>query len=152
MTYDAYLAELAARQANLGPPTEIRRPNEGNRDDKWANAKPLAKDEGQSAYILGETKDKTRNRERKTKQLVEIETRYGEPRENRRGGGDRGGRGRGERGGRGGRGGDRGDRDRAPRGERYGGDRHGERGNRGGKDSSNVNINDARSFPALGAA
>jgi len=142
-TYDDYLAELAARQANLGPRTEVRRPNEGTREDKkWANAKPLPKVEGEGEYFIGESKDKTRNRERKGKQLLDIELRFVD--QNKRGGGERGsGRGRGsDRGGRGGRG----DRS-APRSDR---------GNRGGKVSTinvniDVNIHDSSTFPALGA-
>jgi plasminogen activator inhibitor 1 RNA-binding protein len=143
-TYDDYLAELAARQANLGPRTEVRRPNEGTHEDKkWANAKPLSKVEGEGEYFIGESKDKTRNRERKAKQLLDIEPRYVD--QNKRGASERGGgRGRGsDRGGRGGRGSDR----NAPRSDR---------GNRGGKVSVtnvniNVNINDSSTFPALGA-
>ncbi|KAI5804345.1 hypothetical protein EDC01DRAFT_627207 [Geopyxis carbonaria] len=145
-TYDEYLAELAQRQADLGPPTEVRRPNEGSRTDKkWATAKEIKKEED-AAYFAGEAKDKTRNRERKTKQVLDIEPRYVEPRDgNRRGGSDRGGRGRGE--GRGGRG--RGDRG-APRGDRgdrsYRGDRPAPKGG-----NAPVSLGDDKAFPALGA-
>lgn len=150
-TYDEYLAELAARQANLGPPAAVRRPNEGTREDKkWATAKPLEKEAGED-YFAGDAKDKTRTRERKTKNLLDIEPRFVEPNQQRRGGG-------GERG-RGGRGrGDRGRGDGAPRGNR--GDRGGDRNDRGpprnayqgGRPAGgNVNVQDESAFPALGA-
>lgn len=144
-TYDDYLAELAQRQANLGPRTDVRRPNEGSREDKkWANAKAL--DKADEEYFAGEDRDKTRTRQRKQKNLLDIEPRFVEPRENRRGG-DRGGRGgRGDRGGRGGRGGG-GDRPRGDRGD-YG-NRGGHRGGR--NQSTNVNTNDSSAFPPLGA-
>ncbi|TGZ79095.1 hypothetical protein EX30DRAFT_373242 [Ascodesmis nigricans] len=136
-TYDEYLAELAQRQAELGPRSDVRKPNEGTQDKKWANAKPFTKQEGE--YFAGEAKDKSRNRERKQKQVVDIDMRFTEPSRGERGG--RGGRGgRGDRGGRGGRGGDRG----APRAER------GERGGRGGRAAAPVNLADDSAFPSLG--
>lgn len=140
-TYDEYLAELAARQANLGPPVAVRRPNEGTREDKkWANAKPLEKEGGED-YFAGDAKDKTRTRERKTKNLLDIEPQFVEPRDQRRGGG-RGGRGRG----------DRGRGDGAPRGR---GDRGAPRGSayHGGRQQapSRAYIKDDSAFPALGA-
>lgn len=137
-TYDEYLAELAQRQADLGPPTEVRRPNEGGNDKKWAAAKELSrKDEEEGDYFVGEAKDKTRNRERKTKQVLDIEPRFVEPRDPGRGGrgrarGDRGSRGRGERGSRG---------DRSDRGDDH----------RGGKSLGAPAITDTRAFPNLGA-
>jgi len=139
-TLDEYLAERAARQADLGPPSEIRRPNEGTRDNKkWANAKALPK-EDDGDYFAGESKDKSRNRERKQKQLLDIEPRFVEARENRRGG---------DRGGRGGRGGEGRGRGRgAPRGDR-GGERGGARGGR--PSNAGVNIMDEKAFPTLGA-
>jgi plasminogen activator inhibitor 1 RNA-binding protein len=156
-TYDEYKAELAARQAELGRPTEIRKPNEGARNDKkWAAAKELSKEE-EAAYFAGESKDKTRTRERKTKQFVEVETRFVEPRENRpRGGGERGERG--DRGGRGGRG-DRGDRPRGGRGGDRGdrsAPRGGDRAPRGDRRPARapgapVNVKDEAAFPSLGA-
>ncbi|KAL7270315.1 hypothetical protein RUND412_006981 [Rhizina undulata] len=135
-TYDVYLAERAQRAAELGPPSEVRRPNEGSRvDKKWAAAKELSrKEEEEDAYFVGENKDRFRNRERKQKTFLDIEPRYVEPREARRGG-DRGGRG------------GRGDRGRGPRGGR-GGDRDFQ--NRGGpKTASHVPTLDE--FPNLGA-
>jgi len=146
-TLDEYLAERAARQADLGPPQEIRRPNEGTQNKKWANAKAIERDEESGDYFAGESKDKTRNRERKQKQLLDIEPRFVEPRENRRGG---------DRGGRGGRGGERGRGRGAPRGDR--GDRGSDRpargsGGSGGGGGRNpaVNIMDKDAFPTLGA-
>ncbi|KAI5847853.1 hypothetical protein DFP73DRAFT_572360 [Morchella snyderi] len=140
-TYDEYLAELAQRQADLGPPTEVRRPNEGGNDKKWAAAKEFSREEG--AYFVGESRDKTRNRERKTKQILDIEPRYVEPRDAGRGGA-RGGRGRGgDRGGRG-----RGER--APRGDRDG-DRRGDYRGTGKSSTGTPNLDDTSAFPSLGA-
>lgn len=144
-TYDEYLVELAQRQADLGPPAEVRRPNEGGSGKKWAAAKELSrKEEEEGDYFVGESKDKARNRERKTKQVLDIEPRFVEPREAGRGG-PRGGRGRG--------GADRGTRGRGD-GSR-GGDRGGDRGNRRGdyhthKTGAAVNIADPSAFPSLG--
>lgn len=144
-TYDEYLVELAQRQADLGPPVEVRRPNEGGSNKKWATAKELSrKEEEEGDYFVGESRDKARNRERKTKQVLDIEPRFVEPREAGRGG-PRGGRGRGS--------GDRGSRGRGERGSR-GGDR-GDRGDRRGdyhahKTGAAVNIADPSAFPSLG--
>jgi len=133
-TYDEYLAELAARQANLGPPAAARRANEGTREDKkWANAKPLEKEGGED-YFAGDAKDKTRTRERKTKNLLDFEHRPFEPRDRRAGGErGRGGRGRGD-------GGPRSGRDRGPRGGHPSGGRY----------TGAVNVKDESAFPALG--
>lgn len=142
-TYDEYLTELAQRQADLGPPVEVRRPNEGGSNKKWATAKELSrKEEEEGDYFVGESKDKTRNRERKIKQVLDIEPQFAEPREAR--GGMRGGR---ERGG-GGGGGNSGkeprnkhkNSDRAPRGGDY----------RGQQSGGAVNIADSSAFPSLG--
>lgn len=131
-TYDEYLAELAQRQADLGPPVEARRPNEGGSDKKWSTAKELSRKEEEGDYFVGESKDKSRNRERKTKNVLDIEPHFIEPRE-----AGRGGRGRGGRGGRG-----RGDRgSRSDRGDQY--------RNRSTGDA--VNIADPSAFPSLGA-
>ncbi|KAL0632971.1 hypothetical protein Q9L58_008129 [Maublancomyces gigas] len=147
-TYDEYLAELAQRQADLGPPVEVRRPNEGSSNKKWATAKELSrKEEEEGDYFIGESKDKARNRERKTKQVLDIEPRFVEPREGSRGGSaPRGGRGRGgDRGGRG-----RGDRDRGDRGGDRGGDRRGGYNGPTRGSGGAVNIADPSAFPSLG--
>jgi len=133
-TYDEYLAELAQRQADLGPPAEVRRPNEGGSDKKWAAAKEFSRKEGEGDYFVGESKDKTRNRERKTKQTLDIELRFAEPREAGRGGA-RGGRGRG-----------RGDRGHRGSNDHSGGDYYGNRST-----GASVNISDTSAFPSLGA-
>lgn len=139
-TYDEYLAELAQRQADLGPPVEARRPNEGGGDKKWAAAKELSrKEEEEGDYFVGESKDKARNRERKTKKVLDIEPRFVEPRESGRGA-PRGGRARGS---------DRGSRGRGDRGSR-GGDRGDRRGSEH-KGGGAVNIADSNAFPSLGA-
>ncbi|RPA95020.1 hypothetical protein L873DRAFT_1830097 [Choiromyces venosus 120613-1] len=137
-TLDEYHAELEQRRADLGPPTEARRPNEGSQNDKkWAGKELSRKEEEEDVFFAGESREKTRIRERKQKNLLDIETRYAEPRENRRGG-DRGGRGRGDRGrGRGGGG------DRLPRNDNY---HHG-----GQKSGGHVDVADKSAFPALGS-
>jgi len=141
-TLEDYKAELAARQANLGPPPSVRRPNEGSRENKkWANAVPLAKDDDEDAFIAPKEGKQKPPKERKTKQLLEIDATAETG--NRRGGSGRGGRG------------DRGDRGRGGRGGR--GEFRGER--RGGAPSygqapgksSVVKIDDTKAFPALGA-
>ncbi|CAZ79465.1 unnamed protein product [Tuber melanosporum] len=134
-TLDEYRAELEQRRDGLGPPTEVRRPNEGTKNDKkWAGKELSRKVEEEDVFFAGESREKTRTRERKQKYLLEFETRYSEPRENRRGG-DRGGRGRGDRG----------------RG-RGGGDRRSDNYHRGGqKPGGHVNVADESAFPALGS-
>ena len=148
-SYDEYLAEQLEKRANLGSSLEARKANEGSKaDKKWANAKPISKDEEEDSYISGKGGKTTRQRERKEKQTVEIDHRFQEaPR------GDRGGRGRG-RGGdfRGDRGGGRG----RGRGDGFRGESRGEyRGNRGGGGrggrGENVNVSDENAFPSLGA-
>lgn len=153
-SFSDYLAEQAQKKLNLGNPLEARKPNEGSKvDKKWAKAKalPQEKDEDEEAYFVGGEKKANRIRERKEKQLVDIDHRFVEqPRE--RGTGGRGGRGRGgdsrggrsergERGGRGGRGGPPGARGGAPSAGRGG------RGGQGGR----VDVGDTTAFPSLGA-
>jgi plasminogen activator inhibitor 1 RNA-binding protein len=153
ITYDQYLTQLAEKKLALEAELSVRQPNEGVKDEKWKDFAPLAKDEQEELFPASGGKSK-RERERKTKQFVELENRYIEP-ERTRGaprGGARGGargdgfrgdgaRGRGE-GGRGGRG--RG----APRGE-FRGEFRGGRGGRG-QDSKPLNPSDESAFPSLG--
>lgn len=166
MSYAEYLAQQAEKKLALGETLEIRKANEGSKaDKKWANAKALTK-ENDDDYVSGVGGKVKRERERKAKQLLEIDQRYVEP--ERTGGGGRGG-GRGGRGGpRGGAPrGDRGDgqsRGGAPRGDgaprgrggRGRGESRGEprgefRGGRGGaRDNSSFALN-SDAFPSLGA-
>ena len=148
-TYDQYLAELAEKKAALGSTPEIRRPNEGTRENKkWEAAKAIDQTKEQEAYFAGDAKDKSRNRERKTKTLIDLDPIYAKPQEASSRGGARGGArgGRGDRGGaRGGARGDRGDRAAAPRGDRAA------RGGRSSAPAANINLTDKGAFPDLGA-
>lgn len=124
-TYDDFLAEKAAKQAALGALPAARQPNEGSR----TNATPLKKsgeDEEEVLFAGKEAKAK-REKERKQKQIVEIDQRFQEiPRGGR---GDRGGRSRG---------GDRGERRGGPRGPpRDGGNRDGGNRDGGNRDGGN---------------
>ncbi|KAI1347641.1 hypothetical protein F5Y01DRAFT_318514 [Xylaria sp. FL0043] len=152
VSYAEYLAQLAEKKLALGETLEIRKPNEGSKaDKKWANAKPLTKDDDDD--FISATGGKTkRERERKAKQLVEIDNRYIEPERPRGGRGGRGGgaprggargdggRGRGEGRGRGGGRGDRGD---------FRGDFRG--GRPAGRENASINTSDESAFPSLGA-
>ncbi|EOO04105.1 putative elicitor protein [Phaeoacremonium minimum UCRPA7] len=145
ISYADYLAQLAEKKLALSGDLAPRKANEGSKSDKkWADAKPLVKDEDDD-FIAGSSGKAKRERERKTKQFVEIENRFIES-ERPRGG-------RGGRGGGAGRGGERGDRrggDRGGRG-RGGGDRGEFRGGRGGRDNTAINTKDTSAFPSLGA-
>lgn len=146
VSYDEYLAQQAEKKLALGESLEIRKPNEGSKvDKKWANAKALTKEEDDN-YVSATAGKVKRERERKAKQLVDIDQRYVEP-ERTRGGGGRGGRG-GPRGG-------------APRGEGgrgrgsgrgRGGESRGEfRGGRGGARETNSSFALSQdAFPSLG--
>ncbi|UKZ51551.1 hypothetical protein TrVGV298_005311 [Trichoderma virens] len=129
ISYTDYLAQQAEKKAGLESDLNIRAANEGSKlDKKWANAKPLEKDE--DVYFAGSGGKKQRERERKVKQTVDFDPRFVEPERTR--GGGRGGRG----GPRGGRGGERG------RGGNF-------RGGRGGQGAS-INTSDQSAFPSLG--
>lgn len=142
MSYADYLAQQAEKKLALGESLEIRKPNEGSKaDKKWANAKALTKEDDDD-FIAGSGGKVKRERERKAKQLVEIDNRYVEPERTR---GGRGGRGGSSRGG-------------APRGEGRGrggrgrGEGRGEfRGGRGGaRENASFALN-SDAFPSLGA-
>jgi plasminogen activator inhibitor 1 RNA-binding protein len=161
VSYADYLAQQAEKKLALGENLEIRKPNEGTKvDKKWANAKPLAKEED-TDFIAGSAGKAKRERERKEKQILEIDQRYVEPDRPRGGGERRGGRGDGRGRGRGeGRGDFRGGRGEGrgrggPRGDFRGGDssrgalRGDFRGGRGG--NTGLNPNDESAFPSLGA-
>ncbi|KAK5663878.1 hypothetical protein OQA88_84 [Cercophora sp. LCS_1] len=141
ITLDQYLAQQAEKKLALESSFAPRKANEGTKEDKkWAAAKPLVKDEDED-YFAGTGGKAKRERERKVKQLVEIDNRFVEPERSGRGGrGGRGGsRGDGPRGGGRGRG--------APRGEFRGG-RGGPR--QGGENKAPVNTSDESAFPSLG--
>jgi len=141
-TYEEYLAELEEKKAQLGGKPEIRKPTDAAQNKKWANAKEFTKEEAE--YFAGESREKTRIRERKQKQVLDIDMRFNEPAR----GGDRP-----TRGGRGGRGGDRAPRgaprggDRAPRGDRAAAPRAA----RAPAGAQPVNLKDDKAFPTLGA-
>ncbi|AEO69021.1 uncharacterized protein THITE_2118995 [Thermothielavioides terrestris NRRL 8126] len=139
LTYDQYLAQLAEKKLALEAEAalKVRKPNEGVKDDKWKDFAPLTKKDDEEELFAGSGGKTKRERERKTKQFVELDNRYIEPERTR--------------GGRGGRGGARGDAGRGrgrggPRGEFRGG-----RG-RGGENQPPLNTNDQDAFPSLGSA
>jgi len=153
-TYDQYLAQVAEKKAALEAELQVRKPNEGVKDDKWKDFTPLSKKDEEEELFAGTGGKAKRERERKTKQFVEIENRYIEPERTRGGRGGRGGargdggrgRGDGARGrGDGGRGRGRG----APRGESRGEFRGGRGGGRA-QDSAPINTSDESAFPSLG--
>lgn len=170
---DDFLAEQAQKRIALGGPLAARKANEGSKPDKkWAQAKAINRDEQDDSYIAPQGQKSARQRERKEKQVVEIDHRFVEqPRER---GGYRGGRGEG-RGGRGegrgsgrgrgeGRGEGRGDSFRGGRGRgefrgrgegrgeyRGRGEGRGEYRGRGGRGGANVNVADTSAFPSLGS-
>jgi plasminogen activator inhibitor 1 RNA-binding protein len=154
-SYEEYLAELAEKKLALGAGIpEARKPNEGKQDKKWANAKPIAK-EDEEDFVAGSGGKAKRVRERAKKEVLEIDQRFVEApdRGGRGGGGFRGGRGRGDGPSRGGRG-DGNFRGRGDRGGRGRGDGsfRGARGGapRGGSGSASINTEDTSAFPALG--
>ncbi|KAI1261180.1 hypothetical protein F5Y18DRAFT_431486 [Xylariaceae sp. FL1019] len=155
VSYTDYLAQQAEKKLALGESLELRKANEGSKTDKkWANAKAITKDEDDDLFSATAAKTK-RERERKVKQVVDIDQRYVEPDRPARGGargGPRGGSGRG---------GPRGDGPRGRGGEGRGGRGRGDgfRGGRpagptgptGGRDSASINTKDESAFPILGA-
>jgi plasminogen activator inhibitor 1 RNA-binding protein len=152
ISYADYIAEQAEKRLNLAAP-EARKPNEGKKEDKkWAQAKKLERDEEDDSYIAGAGGKVKRERQRKERNVLEIDQRFVEmPRGGREGGRGGGGRGRGE--GRGEFRGDRGDRGgRGGRGGRGEGrvDRGRGDGYRGGRGAP-VNVADTNAFPSLGS-
>ncbi|KAI1777592.1 hypothetical protein F4818DRAFT_407199 [Hypoxylon cercidicola] len=145
VSYEEYLAQQAEKKLALGESLEIRKPNEGTKvDKKWANAKALTKDDDDN-YVPATAGKVKRERERKAKQLLDIDQRYVEPERTR--------------GGRGGRGGSRGG---APRGEGRGrgsgrgrgGESRGDfRGGRSGARENNSSFALSQdAFPTLGGS
>lgn len=157
-SYAEYLAEQAEKKLKLGGDTlQARKPNEGSKHNKkWAEAKAVTKDEEDNDYIAGKGAKEKRERQRKEKNLLEVDLRYVEPSGGRGGDRGRGGSRRGDfrggdrgRGGRG-RGGDgyRGRGDGGFRGGRGGGGG----GGGGGRDNAGVNVEDENAFPSLGGS
>lgn len=138
VSYEQYLSQLAEKKLALEGESalNVRKPNEGVKDDKWKDFTPLAKDEDEELFPGTGGKSKGGARQRKTKQFVEIENRYIEPERTR--------------GGRGGRGGARGDAG-SGRGRGRGAPRGEFRGGRGGRQESQpINTSDESAFPSLG--
>lgn len=156
ISYAEYLAQQAEKKLNLGV-LEVRKPNEGKLDKKWANAKAVTKEEEED-FVAGSGGKAKRDRgDRSKKVVLDIDQRFVEAPEQRGGrGGFRGGRGRGDGQARGGRGeGFRGGRGEG-RGGRPRGDRDGSfRGGRGGAPrnaaAAPINTEDKNAFPSLGA-
>ncbi|KAI1818763.1 hypothetical protein GGS20DRAFT_581155 [Poronia punctata] len=158
VSYTEYLAQLAEKKLALGDNLEPRKANEGSKlDKKWANAKPIAK-EGDDDFIPATGVKTKRERERKAKQVLEIDQRFVESERPRGGrGGPRGGAPRGAPRGDGApRGGGRGDGAGRGRGEGRGRGRGDFRGDargdaRGGRPTASINTSDESAFPSLGA-
>lgn len=129
-TYDEYLAELTAKKATLGGGAKEARTAAD--EENWKNFSVTKAARDESEYFAATQKENTKSqKERKQKNILEIETRFESPRQERTERGGRGGRGRGA--GRGGRG------------------RGAARGGRGGSQSNaSVNLADQSAFPSLG--
>jgi plasminogen activator inhibitor 1 RNA-binding protein len=158
ISYADYLAQQEEKKKALGSGIpEPRKPNEGSKQDKkWANAKPISKEEEED-FVAGSGGKAKRERERKQKQVLEIDQRFVEAPERGRGGrGGFGGRGRGDGPSRGGRG-DFQRRDGQGRGEGRGGRaprsdfQRGPPKGRAGAGGSSINTNDTSAFPSLGS-
>ncbi|CCU80362.1 telomere and ribosome associated protein/elicitor protein [Blumeria hordei DH14] len=138
ISYADYLIQQQEKKLALAAETpQLRKPNEGREQDKkWANAKPICRDEEED-LVPGAGGKAKRERERRQKQFLEIDQRFTEGSERGRGGGGpRGGRGRGGRGGRGD------GPSRAGRG-------NGGQGNP--ETNASINTNDTSAFPSLGS-
>ncbi len=146
-SYADYLAEQAEKKLKLGSaPLQARKPNEGSKQDKkWAQAKPLSKEEEED-FIAGKAEKAKREKQRKEKNTLDVDFRYAEPAR----GGERGrGRGRGGDRGRGGRGRGEFRGEFRGRGDSFRGGAGGA-GGRGGRDGGSVNVSDENAFPSLG--
>lgn len=123
-SYEQYLAEQLEKKAALGGASLApRKANEGS-SKKFPEGKAVTRSEEES-YVAASAGKAKRDRERKTKEVVDIDLSWKEEQQAERSarGGARGGSGRGAP-----RGGARG----APRGGARGGPRGGDRGDRGG--------------------
>ena len=152
-SYEQYLAEQLEKKAALGGAAlEPRKANEGS-SKKFPEGKAFAREE--TDFVAGAGGKAKRDRERKTKEVVDIDLSWKEEQQAERSsrdgprGGARGGRGRG--GPRGGaRGGPRGG-DRAERSERPERTERAPRAPRGGAAAGgSPNVTSASDFPSLG--
>ncbi|EGD94952.1 Telomere and ribosome associated protein Stm1 [Trichophyton interdigitale] len=142
-SYADYLAEQAQAKLELAA-KESRKANEGAKmDKKWAAAKELKRDDEEDEYIKGQSKENKRERQRKEKNVLEVDMRFVEA--PRRGGDSSRGRGRG-----GDRGGDRGRGGRGGRGDFRGGRGNGRGAPRGGPSHATGPTVDEKNFPSLG--
>ncbi|DAA78342.1 TPA_exp: putative Telomere and ribosome associated protein Stm1 [Trichophyton benhamiae CBS 112371] len=142
-SYADYLAEQAQAKLELAA-KESRKANEGAKmDKKWAAAKELKRDDEEDEYIKGQSKETRRERQRKEKNVLEVDMRFVEV--PRRGGDSSRGRGRG-----GDRGGDRGRGGRGGRGDFRGGRGNGRGAPRGGPSHATGPTVDEKNFPSLG--
>lgn len=155
VSYADYLVQQAEKKLSLQA-APSRKANEGTKEDKkWAQAQELKKTE-EEEFIAGSGGKAKRARERKQKEVVEIDQRFVEQPSRDSG---RGGRGRGDGPRRGGeRGAFRGERGaaRGPRGDGATRGRGGPRGGaaRGGAPrggAAAIAIEDTKAFPSLGA-
>jgi len=139
ISYADYMVQQAEKKAALGTGVPEARKPSSELDKKWANAKPIAKEEEED-FVAGSGPKAKRDRERKQKDVVEINYGFVEAPDRGRGG-FRGGRGRGEFRGRG----------EGGRGRGRGGDRPPPRqsGPRNGGNTS-IDTNDQAAFPSLG--
>ena len=157
VSYADYLIQQAEKKHALQA-AATRKANEGTKEDKsWAKAQELKKQEEEDfvAASAGKTK---RTRERKQKEVIDIDQRFVEAPAQRDSG--RGGRGRGDGPRRGGERGERGAFRGAPRGDGAGRGRGAPRGaprggaTRGGAPraaAAPIAVNDTNAFPSLGA-
>ncbi|KAI9887523.1 MAG: hypothetical protein M1823_000614 [Watsoniomyces obsoletus] len=152
-SYADYLAEQAEKRLHLAAPEPRKIKENKTPDEKWGQAKELKRPEGEQAFIAGSGGKAKRDRQRKEKTYLDIETRPIEPpRDGREGG--RGGRGRGRGEGRGefrgrGRGNSRGGGGGGGGGFRG---RGGRGGGGGGDGGASVDVADPTAFPSLGGA
>ncbi|PCD38248.1 hypothetical protein AU210_006728 [Fusarium oxysporum f. sp. radicis-cucumerinum] len=76
VSYEEYLAQQAEKKAALDSGLKVREANEGSKlDKKWANAKPLENEEEE--YFAPTGGKAQRQRERKVKQTIDFDPRFG---------------------------------------------------------------------------
>nr|CAG8435076.1 7325_t:CDS:2 [Entrophospora candida] len=129
-TLEEYLSEKAQKTLDISLP-EARKPNEGVDDSQWKDAVPLEKKEEEDILFSGKEQSfKTKSKNKKSKNYLEIKPTFDKPGGFQRGGGGRGGGG----------------------GERSYDDHNNRRrgGDGGGSRNKYVNIDDQRAFPSLG--
>lgn len=148
-SYATYLAELAEKKLGLGGLLTARQANEGS--SQKFEGKAIERAEGNEAYFSGSGGKARRERERKDKNVFQLEhdIQAREQTSGFRGGRGGEGRGRGRGRGEGGFRGDRGDRGGRGRGGFRGESRGEYRGGRGGS-SASPNVTNESDFPTLG--